>query len=177
MIDNDFVYHTCIDLDLDYLKKMVSVQKHIVTGGLAGHQRYVNTDEYLSSIRNKLPFLSPIFNIYSTRPRVGIVLHTDAKRKCAFNIPIANTNSSTTSFYEYAEEPVLTYNEKNVYYEIKSKVNEMFNFSLTQPALINNSSPHAVKNWGDEDRVIISWSMDENITFSEAKEFFKKAGY
>lgn len=175
MIDNDFIYETCIDLDITYLKKMVAEQKP--ADGLASHQRYVNTDPYLRSIKDTLPFLSPIFNIYSTRPRAGIVLHTDAKRKCALNVPIANTVSSFTSFYEYAEEPSVVYNEKNVYYEIKSKVNEVFKFSLTRPVVINNSAPHSVQNWGTEDRVIISWSMDENISFLEATEFFKKAGY
>ena len=177
MIDNDFVYEPSIVLDMDYLKTMVAEQQYAIKQGLATHQRYVNEIPYLNSIREKLPFLSAVFNIYTTRPNAGIVMHTDAKRSCAFNIPIANTENSTTAFYEFAEEPKLIYNERFVFNEVRSRVNEMFKFTLTVPTLINNSGPHEVKNLGNKNRVIISWSVEEGILFDEAKELFKKAGY
>ena len=177
MIDNDFIYETTINLDMDHLKSMIARQQFSRKQGLATHQRLIEDDPYLSSIKKQFPFFSTVFNIYTTRSNSGIQTHTDAKRNCALNIPIANTLNSTTSFYEVAEDPVLIYNERHVFHEVRSKVNEIFSFTLTQPALINNSVPHSVKHRGVGDRVIISWSIDEGTSFVEAKEFFKKVGY
>ena len=177
MIDNDFVYEPSIVLDMNFLKNIVAEQQYAIKQGLATHQRYVNEIPYLNSIRKTLPFLSAVFNIYTTRPNSDIVMHTDAKRSCAFNIPIANTETSTTGFYEFAEEPKFIYNERFVYHEVISKVNQIYEFTLRVPALINNSGPHTVKNLGNKNRVIISWSVEEGIPFAEAKERFKQAGY
>jgi hypothetical protein len=177
MIDNGIIYETSINLDMDYLKNMIAEHQYARKQGLAGHQRLVDDDPYLRSIKKDVPFLSTVFNIYTTRPNSGIQIHTDAKRQCALNIPIANTVHSKTSFYEFAEEPNLVYNERFVFHEIRSKVNEIFSFSLTRPVLINNSIPHGVRHYGAGDRVIISWSIDDNTSFSEAREFFKQVGY
>jgi hypothetical protein len=177
MIDNDFIYETCIDLDITYLKKMVAEHQYARKQGLAGHQRIVDDDPYLRSIKKDVPFLSTVFNIYTIRSNSGIPMHTDAKRQCALNIPIANTVHSKTSFYEYVGEPKLIYNEATVFHAIRSKVTEIFSFALTTPALINNSIPHGVRHYGAGNRVIISWSIDDNTSFSEAREFFKQAGY
>jgi hypothetical protein len=64
-----------------------------------------------------------------------------------------------------------------VFNEVRSKVNQLFQFTLAVPSLIDNSGPHEVRNLGDKSRVIISWSLEEGILFSQAKQYFKQAGY
>lgn len=173
MIDNDFIYELDVNLDMPYIRDLVARQQYATKMGLAGHQRLVREDPYLTSIREKLPFLSTTYNIYTTAPRSRIVLHTDAKRNCAFNIPI-HTEGSTTSFYKFIEEPKLIYNERFVFNEVRSPVEEVFSLTVTRPVLINNAGPHEVRNDGTANRVILSWSIMQELTFFEAKELFKK---
>lgn len=177
MIDNDFAYELTIDLDMPYLAGLVKRLQKATKEGLAGHQRIVSEDPYLTSIKERFPFLSPYFNIYQTRPDNNIVLHIDAKRNCAFNIPIANTQESSTAFYKFEEDPILEYNERFVYNEVKSKVSEVFKFTLTRPTLINNTVPHDVKHWGTANREIISWSVEQGMLYEQAKDLFKQAGH
>jgi len=174
MIDNDYIYELDINLDMSYITDLVARQQYATKQGLAGHQRLVREDPYLSSIREKMPFLSTTYNIYTTAPRARIVLHTDAKRNCAFNIPISYTEGSKTKFYKFTEEPKLIYNDRFVFNEVRSRVEEVFSFTLTRPVLINNSVPHEVTHDGEHHRVILSWSVMQELTYSEAKELFKK---
>lgn len=170
MIDNPCVYELALNLDQNYIKNLVLKQQFAKTQGLLGHQRLVKEDAYLNALKEKMPFLSSYYNIYTTAPGGEIILHTDAKRNCALNIPIVNTEGSKTSFYEFAEEPKLVYNEKFAYQEIRSKVNEIFSFTLDKPTLINNAIPHSVKHNGKGSRVILSWSVKQEFSFLQAKE-------
>lgn len=176
MIDNNFIYEPNLDLDLNEIRKIVRTVQFNKIPEMAGHHRLVKNDPYLSSIKDRFPFLSPIFNVYTTQAKGQIPLHVDAKRNCAFNIPIANTEHSDTIFYEYVGDPLLQYNEKNVFYFINSPVNELYRFTLMRPTLINNSVPHKVLNNANAPRVILSWSVDDRYSFSEATELFKQAG-
>jgi hypothetical protein len=176
MIDNDFIYELTIDLDLEKITELVKKIQFNKMPDMAGHHRLVKNDPYMSSLKDRFPFLSPIFNIYTTRPFGQIPLHIDAKRSCAFNIPIEYTEESETIFYGLVGDPVLQYNPQNVFYFVNSSVKELFRFSLVRPVLINNSGPHKVLNHSKNHRVILSWSVHEDYTFEQAKELFKKAG-
>ena len=174
MIDNDYICELDLNIDIPYIKDLVVRQLNVTKQGLAGHQRLVRDDPYLTSIREKIPFLSTTWNIYVTAPRARIVLHTDAKRNCAFNIPIANTENSKTNFYEFIEEPKLIYNERFVFSEVRSRVKQVYSYTAIRPLLINNSGPHEVVHDGPGHRIIMSWSIKQDITYFEAKELFKK---
>lgn len=174
MINNEYIYQPNIDLDLDYIKKLVSQKQFKSQNGLAGHQRMVKDDEYMTSIRNRFPFLSRMYNIYTVFGKGGIPMHVDAARDCAFNIPIMNTEQSETIFYNYAEEPVLEYNKERIYNLVKSPVKEVFRFSLTRPTLIDNAIPHEVINNSIATRVILSWSVNKEYSFTQAREMFEK---
>lgn len=174
MIDNDYICELDLNLDMTYIKGLIARQLYATKQGLAGHQRLVKDDPYLTSIREKLPFLSSYYNIYKTNPSAGIVLHIDAKRNCAFNIPIENTENSKTNFYEFTEDPVLVYNNRSMFNEVKSGVKEVFSYTLVRPVLINNSVPHEVKHNGSGLRIILSWSVKQELTYLETKELFKK---
>jgi hypothetical protein len=106
-------------------------------------------------------------------PWRSIPLHVDANRGAAFNIPIDNTINSSTIFYEFVEDPIFEYDSKNIFNLVRSKVNEIFRFTLLEPTLINNSVPHMVVNNSNKARVILSWSIKKEYTFEQAKELFK----
>jgi len=174
MLNNEYAYKIDIDLDIDYLKKLVLETEHPTVEGLHPHQRLVELDDYMRSLKERFPFLSAMYNIYDCRPGVDIPLHIDAARDCAFNIPIIGTEDSHTIFYKLKDDGETEFLPTRVYNIIKSPVEETFRFTLTSPTLINNTVPHTVKN-GNQRRVIISWSVNKNHSFSQAKELFNTA--
>lgn len=164
------------NLDIDLVKVHESVIKHQNNRSLAtaSHHRLAKDDEYLSSIRDRYPFLAEKYNIYTTKPYTGLPVHTDAKRNCALNIPIRGTQLSHTIFYEPVGELVTEYNPTLIVNKIMSPVKEIYRFTLTQPVIINNTIPHEVINKSSNTRVILSWSIDSKYTFADAVEMIKQ---
>jgi hypothetical protein len=177
---DQYIYTPKIQLDYEYLKSLALAKNNTrETNGMIGsvkadHHRSVNDDLYMTSIRNKLPFLSTRYNVYKTFEMRPIPLHIDSARNAAFNIPILNTEKSSTVFYELLEDPNFEHVPDRVYDLITSKVKEAFRFTLLTPTLINNSVPHMVVNRSMEPRIIISWSIAKEYSFAEAVELFKQ---
>ena len=167
-----FIFLPGISLDLNYIKKLVfkNIDKRV--DGLKRHQRLVADDEYLSSIKEKFPFLSSLYNIYNTKEIIP--LHIDSARACAFNIPIDNTQDSDTIFYSSLEDISLEYDENNSLHKVNSNVKEIFKFTLTEPTLIDNSIPHMVINRSSKNRIVLSWSVNHEHSFLDTVELFKK---
>ena len=177
MIDNDFVYELGIDWDLDEFRRIVSANC-LPVPGLQGHQRLVSTSEYMTSLQKKFPFLSNLYNIYRTTPGYSInsiVPHIDAKRKCAINVPIENTEDSFTIFSDFVGEPKLKFVPEFVYHRIESELTEEFRFTLSRPTLINNSVPHSVELNSNKIRVILSWSISDKYDFQDIKNLLKQS--
>jgi hypothetical protein len=173
MLNNDYACEFNLDLDMPYLRKLVLETDHPAIEGLHPHQRLVELDDYMRSLKERFPFLSAMYNIYDCHPGVDIPLHVDAARDCAFNIPIIGTEDSHTIFYKTIDGEESEFSPSRVYNIITSPVEETFRFTLTKPTLINNTVPHAVKT-GNQRRVIISWSVVKQYSFEKAKELFKK---
>jgi hypothetical protein len=176
MIDNDFVYELGIDWNLNEFRRIVSAN-HLPVPGLQGHQRLVSASEYMTSLQKKFPFLSNLYNIYRTTPGdsiSSIVPHIDARRKCAINVPIENTEDSFTIFSDCVGEPKLKFVPEFVYHRIESELIEKFRFTLSQPTLINNSVPHSVELNSNKIRVILSWSISDNYDFQDIKNLLKQ---
>ena len=175
MINNEYIYQPNIELDIDYIGKLVSNKQFKNQQCLAGHQRLVSDDAYMTSIKKRFPFLSKMYNIYTVYGKGNIPMHVDAARDCAFNIPIKGTEQSDTIFYKYAEDPLLEYNKERVYNLVKSNVEEVFRFTLLRPTLIDNAIPHEVINHGFATRLILSWSVNKEYSFEDAKALFEKS--
>lgn len=169
MINNNYVYELTDEFDTDYLRQLIHKMK--TSYSLLPHQNLVDSDSYLSSIKKKYPFLSSVFNVYQTAPSRSIPLHIDSKRNCALNIPIMNTEASYTVFYKHKDDTdnILKNVPERVYDLVESPVEETFKFTLTNPALVNNSVPHKMLNFGNKTRIIISWSVQEQYSFEEIK--------
>ena len=170
MIDNEYAFTPLIELDLARLKQIALENLNTRVPELASHQRLVSSDEYLLSLNNKFPFLSNLYNIYETPQRYVTPVHVDSARFCALNIPIINTENSYTVFYKPSAELVSTKITRRAYHLVNSDVTEVFRFTLTSPTLINTKIPHGVLDSGDQDRIIISWSVNNNYTYNDIKK-------
>jgi hypothetical protein len=173
MIRNEFIYELDIDLDMEYITNLVLSKQDEVIEGKAKHHRMVSDDVYMSSIQKRYPLLSPVYNIYPLPPYIGIPLHIDTDRSCAFNIPIRGTEETYTIFYETVEPIETVYDTKKIYDLVKSSVVEKFRHTLVKPLLINNSKPHKVTNNKNTMRITLSWSLNKGVTFEHAMECFK----
>lgn len=162
---NKFIYELNIDLNIDYLRNLINSYEN--TDGLPTHHRLVENDEYLTSIRDKYQFLSPIFNVYRFVSGREVPVHIDGDRYCALNIPIENTEKSHTVFYNNKENVIKRYDKTRILYYIDDPVEECFRFTLTTLTLINTTIPHSVTNYGPDTRVIMSWSIIKPYTFED----------
>lgn len=165
MLQNQFIHEINLDLDIQYLKNLIDHEEE--SSSPHKHHRLVKNDAYLSEIKNKYPFLSPVFNVYKFGPGKALPIHIDTERYCSINIPICNTEDSTTVFYNKDPDALLEYDQQRIVNYVKSPVNELFRFTLTRPTLINTTYPHSAVNNGCNTRIIISWSVLRPITFEE----------
>ncbi len=168
-INNEYAFTIDIDLDLNLLKKIIFKDLYIKEEGMASHHRYADRHEYLKNLRQRYPFLSDVYNIYVTHQSIPTPIHVDKNRSCALNIPIMNTDRSSTVFYKadtsgYEDIP------ERVYYLIKSEPTEVFRFIIDRPTLINTKVPHGVSGTGDKRRVIMSWSIFPEYSFEDIKK-------
>lgn len=173
MVSINYIFIPNITFDLEEIKKIVLESQFSSNKNLdAEHHRMVSNHPYLQQIKSQYYFLSDTYNIYTLPGNNIIPLHVDAQRSAAFNIPIKNTEASKTIFYEYLEEPILEYDPKNVFNRIKSRVKEIYRFTLLKPTLINNSIPHMVINNSSEPRIILSWSVKREFKFENIRDKF-----
>lgn len=175
MIDNQYIHELDIDLDFSYIIELVKKNQYKIIDGMASHHRKVSDDEYMTYVREKYPCLSQTYNIYTMQPGIGLPMHIDARRSCAFNIPISGTDDSYTIFYEPVKDLTFDFDPVKIYNVITSEVVETFRYTLTRPVLINNSGPHRVDVKGSNDRVILSWSASPEFNFEQTKVFFKNS--
>lgn len=171
MINNEYAYEVDFDFDLDYLENLI-VTWTKKTKELKRHQRLVEEDQYLNSIKEKFPLLSSIWNYYDIFPFAVLEPHIDARRYCALNIPIRGTTGSKTSFYKLINDPKLRYDSDRVLNWVDSGLEKVYEFELNKPTLIKNDIPHSVVN-GPTRRIILSWSISIDYTFEEAKKIFE----
>lgn len=170
--NGNYIYETELNLDMDELRKIVDNDSRYKTQ--YAHHRLVKNNQYLSHIKEKLPFLSPVYNIYYFEAGRIVPTHIDGDRYCALNIPVYNTEDSHTIFYESSDSHELQYDENRILYYVKNEVKETFRFTLTKPTVINTTLPHGVINNGIHTRVIISWSFIKPTTFDQAKRILQE---
>jgi hypothetical protein len=173
MIDNKFGFYPDIDLDLDQLREIVLRRVSDASVDLKPHQRLVEHEPYLVELRNRYPFLSTLYNIYLTGAGRDIPVHIDSGRNCALNIPIHNTEDTHTVFYSVEDAGDVTNIEKYVFDFVKSKTQEIYRFTLTQPTVMNTKIPHSVIGHPWHDRIVMSWSVEGNVSYQDLRTKFE----
>jgi hypothetical protein len=169
-VNNEYIFHPKIDLDTNKLKSIVYKNLRKDVPGIAIHQRLVESEPYLVEVQKKYPFLSNLYNIFSTPDGYVVPTHIDYARPCALNIPIKYTEDSYTIFYDVGDVPVLTRKPEKVYDLVNSKTTELFRFTLDSPVIMNTSVAHGVIGGPDNSRIIMSWSS--NVSYDELRKLY-----
>ena len=174
--DNQYIFSVPNSLfDFERLQEIALRNLNDVQEGLAFHQRRTETEPYLMELRERYPFLSPLYNISTSPPGWITPIHYDSGRNCAINMPVSYMEDSYTTFYDVVEPIEAEFIPFKVYHEIKSRVEKRFEFTLEHPILINNTMPHGVVGGPLKDRTILSWSISSKFRFEEIKEILKDA--
>lgn len=168
MISNEYVQELALDWNLAYIRALTLKLQYSFIQGLPRHHRRVRDDPYLSYLQSRYPFLSDFWNVYTFHPNVGVEPHVDGGRKCSLNIPVAHCDNSATIFYKQQDDHVFDYKEDIILTAISGTLEETWRFTLTTPVLFNNTLPHCVEVWGNEPRVIFSWTV-KDLSFDMAK--------
>lgn len=138
----------------------------------------VRDHEYLIKLRSKYPGLADQIKFMKSSQGSWPV-HSDTHRKCAINIPLFNTEHTTTDFYEggsFVESVEDFFGDiwgtwyTNEYLRYVSNADIKYRHVLNKPAIINTAAPHGISNNGDVPRIICSWAYSG--TYEEAVEEF-----
>lgn len=170
-MNNEYIFIPTLDLDVEQIKDIVKRNINIRVPGLASHHRLIKNEPYLEKVREKYFFLSSVYNIYNTRWDYITPVHIDSNRYCALNIPIDNVEGSHTVYYEADNKSISKLVPSRAYGIVDSEKIEKFRFTLKQPTIINTKIPHTIiHNNTKNNRIIISWSVNENYTFDDVKK-------
>lgn len=160
-MNNKYIYYPNLDFDLEKIKEIVFRNDRKRYKDLATHQHRIKEEPYLIELQEKYPFLSNIYNIYSTAPGYRTPIHICPNRGCAINIPISYTEDSHTIFYEIKDNAKLMHIKERIYDVIREEdATEVFRYTLDRPTLMNTQLPHGVIGGPLKKRTIMSWSIN-----------------
>ena len=166
-----YIFYPKLNFDLDKIKDIVIKHMNLEISGLATHQRRVRDEEYLVELQKQYPFLSGLYNIYTTPPNYLTPIHICPARGCAINIPIIYTEDSHTIFYKIKDDAETKYIEDRIYKVIKEKdAIEVFRYTLDRPTLMNTQLPHGVVGGPLRPRTIMSWSVVLDSDYETTKK-------
>lgn len=168
-----YLYYPKIELDLDYINNLVLSNLKTRIPGMANRQRLVADDPYLTSLIQRYPMMSGVYNIYQLNKDQSLPIHIDRDRFATLNIPISSTISSSTIFYS-SNDFTSNHNEERVYHELIGDFTELFRFTLTEPVFMNTKIPHSVDVFGDSVRISMSWSVRPEYSFDDTVRFFSE---
>ncbi len=168
-MNNQYIFYPNMELDLDKIKEICMRRKKQSIPGMATHHRLVEDEPYLTSVRDQYPFLSPLYNIYTTAAGYITPVHVCPNRSCALNIPVSYTEDSYTVFYEIPEDKNSQYNKQRIYHVINTKGIEVFRYTLDRPVIMNTLLPHGVFGGPKQERVIMSWSITFDYSYDQLR--------
>ena len=177
---NNYIKPLKLSLNFDYLLNLAldTLSKNSVPGTYDIKAfRKCEDDEYLTSIRNIFPCLSPYFTILRYRQNQGLPVHVDKARNCTLNIPLANCENTITTFYESMNLHEYDISDHSAgksgnIIVIKNKLKEVFSFTMTTPVLFNTSIPHSVMNHGEKERIMLTWPLTLQYNFEMGLDIF-----
>lgn len=168
-MNEKYIFYPNIDLDLDLIQQICIRNMDILYDDLKTHQRKVQNEPYLIELRKKYPFLSQLYNIYTTPAGYITPIHICPSRGCALNIPVIYTEDSHTIFYELKGDVIKKYSVPRVYEIIESDTVEVYRYTLDRPVIMNTQLPHGVIGGPEKPRTIMSWSIDLKYDYDNVK--------
>lgn len=124
-------------------------------------------DEFFVKTREKYPFLSDKVTFSFTKAGTIPLTHIDAPRNCTFNFPIHNCGGGApTVWFDLPGPYHVNFMGEGVYgyYTIMGKKTPMTSYTLDsekgKACLFRTTLPHCVVNQSRDQRVIVTWSVD-----------------
>lgn len=165
-----YIFYPNMDFDLEVLQEISIRNMNKLYDDLKTHQRKVEDEPYLVELRKKYPFLSQLYNIYTTSAGYVTPIHICPGRGCALNIPVIYTEDSYTTFYELKGEVVKKYSVPRIYEIIESDTIEVYRYTLDRPVIMNTQLPHGVIGGPKGPRTIMSWSIELDYDYERVKK-------
>lgn len=158
-----------MDFDLKLLQEIATRNIDKLYPDLKTHQRKIDDEPYLVKLREKYPFLSRLYNVYTTSAGYLTPIHICPGRGCALNIPVIYTEDSHTIFYELKGDVCKKYSEERIYEIIESDAVEVYRYTLDSPVIMNTQLPHGVVGGPKRSRTIMSWSIELDYDYETVK--------
>ncbi len=169
-MNEKYIFYPNMEFDVTKLQEIAIRNMHNFDSNLKTHQRKIENEPYLVELKNKYPFLSSLYNIYTTSPGYITPIHICPGRGCALNIPVIYTEDSYTIFYELKGEVIKKYSEQRIYEIIESDTFEVYRYTLDRPVIMNTQLPHGVVGGKKGPRTIMSWSIGLDYNYETIKK-------
>lgn len=183
-----YAFPAKIEWDQVEFVRLFEENKH--KGNIATLRLAVKDHPYLAQLQSKYPWLGDWVDFFTTYPSMGYPIHIDntlQDRKVVLNLPVINTEKSTTNWYELpdtvewvqsdphnaAKTNSGVYTSTGKFLKVESvigiKLEPVFSLITLEPVIIETKLPHDVKNKTHNKRVIASWHLRYN-SYMEARD-------
>ncbi len=171
---NSYVFHPVVDLDYAELNAIVTRQRGKFINRTYRHHRLVSDEPYLIELQQRYPLLSGVYNLYDMP--VELVPHVDSDRLASFNIPLGNTETTVTTFYDYVGHEGEYFDGHILNRFDITQLSPVYKFKLVEPTIINTKKIHGVtfEDGHRGNRVTISWSFLPEVTYAQACQAFSE---
>lgn len=139
--------------------------------GVAVVEDYINlSNEELQEIKKLIPWVSGKIGLLHFKPKSSCPIHCDnhdgVKYHRSLNILVeSDGNNHKTVYYKYKKDQGWGDVYKDALYRGPVEDLEvLFEFTVTKPTVFYNQTLHNVDNYGNKDRVMIMWLIDQSIT-------------
>lgn len=167
--DYDVYYHEVADFyispeeqDRLYNKFFKDITHYV------GNFVHYTTDDFFIKTREKYPFLSEQVTFSVTKEGTIPLTHIDAPRNCTFNFPIHNCGEGApTVWFDLPGPYYVNFMGEGTYgyYMIMGKKVPIKSYTLDsekgKACLFRTTLPHCVVNKSRNNRVIVTWSVDD----------------
>lgn len=184
-MNNYYFYIDKLDVDLnELLREFESIEKNWVCYGKKSNKTLwaipFSLDLFFklkSSKQFKQEFVDDV-SFFMTKPNGQILPHTDT-RPTSLLIPVkGNFQKSRVEFYDrYCKSIIVPINSNdNGQFSNTTTMYKVgipdYQVSYDKPILINTKIIHAVKNESDSERIVLSISLNKDLSFEQVRQLY-----
>ncbi len=141
--------------------------KHLIHHYVGDNCHY-SSDEFFTKIKEKYPFLSDNVTFSATKAGTIPLTHIDAPRNCTFNFPIHNCGEGAPTVWFDLPGPYYVNflgEKEHGYFTVLGKKVPITSYTLDsekgKACLFRTTLPHCVVNQSRDNRIIVTWSVDD----------------
>lgn len=166
---HDFYYYEVPDFYISPEQQSMLYNKFFTRiNHYVGNTVHYTEDEFLTATRQRYPFLSEHVTFSFTKAGTIPLTHIDAPRNSTFNFPIHNCGEGAPTVWFDLPGPYYVNfmgESQHGYYTIMGKKVPITSYTLDsekgKACLFRTTLPHCVVNKSRDNRVIVTWSIDD----------------